>query len=223
MHFFSYKTRSKKHIYLGKMKHTIFFIFIFVTSSIHSQNIDRIEDYYALCNSIKSETEIKLQNSIFVLNGKLVEDIINGPYGYLYFQNKNDEEDSLMFFHRCNYMVFQKNKYMYMIDCLRKNGFFTGGESDQFNQLIKMRFFIYDNNAGKYYTYSALFPVSWTINHNEQLFFNTSIRITSLTEDNYMMSISTYGRYWSFNIEGNNTKKIKRKLIKKHKKLYGHF
>ena len=205
------------------MKYIFFLIFFVFSLSIHSQNMERIEDYYALCNSTRPETELKLQNSIFILDGNLIEDIINGPYGYIYFQNENNREDSLIFYNRCNFMVFQKNNYMHMIDCLKKHGLFTGGESDQFNKLVKLRFFFYDNIAEKYFAYTASFPVSWIINYNEQLFFNTTIRITTLTIADYMMSVSTYGRYWSFHIESYNTNKIKRKLIKKHKKIYGQF
>lgn len=205
------------------MKYKILLLFLFFAPYLYSQSLDCIEDYYSLCNSNKLESELILQNSVFMLNGRLVEDINNGPFGYFYFYNKNGEEDSILFFNRCNYMVFQKNEHSYFVECLKSNGMFEGGETEQFKHLIKLRFFCYDNKLEKYFTYTALFPISWMINYNELSFFCTTVRITSLKHDNYLMSISTYGRYWDFHIVSKNNKSIKRKLVRKHKKTYGQF
>lgn len=204
------------------MKHGFLSLFLVIASVIHSQEINGIESYFTLCNSIGHESEIITHNSVFLLNGKLVEDNINGLYGYVYF-DENEKEDSLFFFNKCNKMVFQKEKYRYLIEYLKNNNMWNETETEQFKRLIKVRFFCYDYLVGKYNSYIATFPVSWFLNCQESYFFNTNIRITSLPGNNYLISISTFGRYWSFHIEGNRPKSIKKKLIKKHKKLYGQF
>ena len=205
------------------MKHFLLSLLIFIAPTIYSQNLQSIESYYTLCNAIGQESELKTQSMVVLLNGRLVEDNLNGPYGYIFFDNEDGEEDSILFFNKCNQMVIQKGEYSRMTDCLKKNNLLDGGETEQFKHLIRVRFFLFDLVGEKYKSYTASFPVTWFLNCQESLFFNTNIRITSLSGNNYLVSISTFGRYWSFHIEGDNQKRIKKLLTRKHKELYGQF
>ncbi|MBP5411829.1 MAG: hypothetical protein J6Y47_01085 [Bacteroidales bacterium] len=191
---------------------------ISVFTNVHSQGINSLWDYNSIRNNIIHDSIVTYTN-IILFNGKLTTDETNGIYGYIYYENRLGSIDSSFLINTGNQIVFHSYTYNNMIKELVGSNPFPKKQQT----FIKVKLYIYDNHEGIYHSYIAEFPSHWFLNIDNSPFFNTILRISSISNSDYIISISTFGYYRSIHIDSKNKSRVKKKLLKIHKKYYGIF
>ena len=177
-----------------------------------------IEEYNELYNQYSSCLEKRTVVAPWLCNGTIV---IKGT-GFVVL--KTPEKDTIPFLYHKGRMVFNLEHYDKLKvyenvtsheDCIR---YATAKD-------IFLSMSVFEENCDSIIInqYCATFPIHWILCCYED--YNLASRILRITSDckgNYLVSLDTYGRYFSYTItQKNKEKQIKRRLRKKHKKMYG--
>ena len=191
----------------------------------YPQKFDAIWDYNAYWNSIRLDCDsMKHQGCILLLNGKLVYSA-QAPYGYVYFNDRNGNEDSAFFIVWNDVMYINKDLYKKMMESFYKNQTcetykYEIGPCDT----AKIRLSIYDFIEEKYYDYVGKFPKQYLFPEREFFDFRIVFKITTDKKNkNYIMSLIPHNRYRYYHIDGPNKGWRKTRLLKKHLKYYGYY
>lgn len=193
-----------------------FVTLLFITSvkSSYSQKVEFIYDYYALYNQYSNCTMRHSVTSPWLLNGTFVE----YGYGYIGLPTKVGDIDTVSFLYFKGNIVFYDKDYNKLLQ-------YSDTCSIAGNIILSMNCIsrIFNSDSLIITTYNPLFPFSWIFSKYGVDISSTIYKIIDDSKGNYLVSVDTYGRYRSYNIiNGKNTERIKKRLLKRYKEIYGY-
>lgn len=193
-----------------------FVTLLFITSvkSSYSQKVEFIYDYYALYNQYSNCTMRHSVTSPWLLNGTFVE----YGYGYIGLPTKVGDIDTVSFLYFKGNIVFYDKDYNKLLQ-------YSDTCSIAGNIILSMNCIsrIFNSDSLIITTYNPLFPFSWIFSKYGVDISSTIYKIIDDSKENYLVSVDTYGRYRSYNIiNGKNTERIKKRLLKRYEKIYGY-
>lgn len=192
-----------------------FVTLLFITSvkSSYSQKVEFIHDYYALYNQYSNCTMRHSVTSPWLLNGTFVE----YGYGYIGLPTKVGDIDTVSFLYFKGNIVFYDKDYNKLLQ-------YSDTCSIAGNIILSMNCIsrIFNSDSLIITTYNPLFPFSWIFSKYGVDIFSSVYRIIDDNKGNYLVSVDTHGYCQSYNITNNkNAERIKKRLLKRHKEIYG--
>ena len=152
--------------------------------------------------------------SPWLLNGTFVE----YGYGYIGLPTKVGDIDTVSFLYFKGNIVFYDKDYNKLLQ-------YSDTCSIAGNIILSMNCIsrIFNSDSLIITTYNPLFPFSWIFSKYGVDISSTIYKIIDDSKGNYLVSVDTYGRYRSYNIiNGKNTERIKKRLLKRYEKIYGY-
>lgn len=196
------------------IKYCFIALLFFAVKSPYAQKIEFIWDYYALYNQYSNCMTRHSITSPWFLNGTFAK----YGYGHIGLPTKTDNIDTVSFMYFKGNIVFYDKEYDKL---LQYEDTCCNIEKDvvlSINCISR----IFNSDSLIVNTYETLFPFSWIFSKHVIDIFSSVYRIIDDNKGNYLVSVDTHGYCQSYNITNNkNAERIKKRLLKRHKEIYG--
>lgn len=194
--------------------------------------IYNVWDWDKLCNSYIDNGNNISVSSVWLYNGNLVEK----GWGNIVVRREADLCDTIPFLFMAGTMVFHETDYRkFPSPQIHANPAGVNVVRENLGDIVAMHLcFFHDlsKNDSLIKHFEGRFPSEWLISSEENnIMHNPIFRITELNNGYYLIDLSTYGAYLTYNMTSGlrfykkcsdrKKERLHKKLLRKHKSIYG--
>ena len=188
---------------LKSMKRKIFYVFIYINShninsllsfqlmfvDIAFDNISQTKDdfnYYYSCVDIGTNVKIKNRNNLLI-NGDIIDMIINNNKLWLLFLNKNNKKDFFLINNNNEDNYLNENYALKVINIIDNNNIYSEEENeiinnDNFNNSVNDEVLVSFNEKNLFYLLSVINQLGYNLNNN-----NNILKGNEIDDNNYIL------------------------------------